>query len=133
MTPRTHTFFVKSNSPLTKNLLNKIHKKGYSRIPVYSNSKDHVIGILYSKDLITIDPKAKVLVKKVMRKNVHFISEHKRLGSVLDQFKKKRVHIFVVTDKFKGVSGIVTLEDVLEEIVGEIVDEDDQIQDMRKI
>jgi len=102
-------------------------------MPVYSSTKDKVVGILYSKDLITIDPKSKIPVKKVMRKNVHFISENKRLGVVLEQFKKKRVHIFVVKDKFHGVSGIVTLEDVLEEIVGEIVDEYDKIKDMRNI
>ena len=126
MTPRTNTFFIRSSAHLTKKLLAKIHKKGHSRIPVYSSTKDKVIGILYSKDLITINEDEEVLVNKIMRKNVHFISENKRLSKVLALFKKKKVHIFIVKDKFHGVAGIVTLEDVLEEIVGEIVDEHDE-------
>ncbi len=133
MTPRTNTFFVNSGSLLTKKVLEKIHKKGHSRMPVYSNSKDKIVGILYSKDLIALDPKEKVSVKKIMRKNIHFISENKRLGNVLDMFKNKKVHLFIVRDQFKGVSGIVTLEDVLEEIVREIVDEYDKSKDMRKV
>ena len=131
MTPKINTFFIRKNSLLTKKLLEQIHEKGHSRMPVYSNTRDKVVGILYSKDLITIDPEDQIPVKKMTRKNVHIISKDKKLDKVLNLFKKKKIHLFIVKDKFKGVAGIVTLEDVLEEIVGEIVDEYDKIKDMR--
>jgi metal transporter CNNM len=131
MTPRINTFFLKGDGVLDNSLISKILEKGNSRIPVYGQAPDKVIGILYAKDLIAVS-KRMVRVKDVMRKKIHYIKETDLLGTVLSQFKKKRVHLFVVLDEFKGVAGIVTLEDVLEEIVGEIMDEYDVKKDMRK-
>jgi metal transporter CNNM len=131
MTPRVNTFFIRKNAVLNKNMLKKIHKQGHSRIPIYGKTKDKIVGVLYAKDLMTINPKEDILVSKIMRKEIHIISENQKLGRVLNKFKKEKVHLFIVHGKFGGVSGIITLEDVIEEIVGEIVDEHDHRRDMR--
>ncbi len=133
MTPRVNTFFLKKSAVLNKRTLKLVQSKGHSRIPVFDKTRDVVVGILYSKDLIPIDPDDNELVGNVMRKKVHTISENDPLDSVLNRFKKEKVHIFEVVDDFGGMSGIITLEDVLEEIVGEIVDEYDTQVDMRKM
>jgi len=133
MTPRVNTFFIRDTAKLTPKLLQMIHKKGHTRIPVYKTLRDKIVGMLYVKDLIKIDPYQEVPVGEVMRKEVHYIGEEAKLDKVLNLFKEKRRHLFVVRDDFKGISGIVTLEDVLEEIVGEIVDEFDEKVDMRKV
>ncbi len=133
MTPRINTFFLKQSTILTKRTLQRIKTKGHSRIPVFDKTRDTVKGVLYSKDLIPVDPDDKKLVKEIMRKNVHTIKENNPLDSVLNRFKREKVHLFVVVDQFGGMAGIITLEDVLEEIVGEIVDEFDTQVDMRKI
>ncbi len=133
MTPRVNTFFVSKRASLTRHLMEEIHLKGHSRIPVYAGTRDKIVGMLYSKDMIVLDPDDKVPISGVMRKNVLYISENQKLDRVLNLFKKKRTHLFVVRNKFKEVVGIVTLEDILEEIVGEIIDEYDRIKDMRKV
>ena len=133
MTPRVNIFFVNKSQILTKTILKKITKKGHSRIPVFDKTVDDVVGILYAKDLIPIDPRDKVKIESVMRKSVQSITKKKPLDNVLNRFKKQRVHILIVKDQFDGVAGIITLEDVLEEIVGEIVDEFDKVVDMRKL
>ncbi len=133
MTPRVNTFFLKKSTLLNKRTLKSIQRKGHSRIPVFDKTRDEVVGILYSKDLIPVDPDDMEQVGKIMRKKVHNISEKDPLDSVLNRFKKEKVHLFVVIDEFGGMSGIITLEDVLEEIVGEIVDEFDTQEDMRKV
>ncbi|MFC1741992.1 CNNM domain-containing protein [Nanoarchaeota archaeon] len=134
MTPRVHMFRLEDEMVLDKALLQEIHDKGHSRIPVYDDEIDHVVGILFVKDLIVPrTSKKKLKVKDVMRKKVHKIFEHERLDKVFELFKSKKMHMFVVLDEFNGVEGIVTLEDVLEEIVGEIVDEDDHVVNMREL
>ena len=133
MTPRVNTFFINQEATLDRNNLSNIQNYGHSRIPVYCDNQDKVVGLLYAKDLVTVDPSSRVIVKNIMRKNIHFIKENSKLNKVLDEFKQKKVHIFIVLDKYKGVAGIITLEDVLEEIVGEIMDEYDKITDMRKV
>jgi putative hemolysin len=131
MTPRINTFFLNRNNVLDKKTLEAIHAKGYSRIPIFKGDHDHIVGLLYAKDLITIDPDDKKEVSEMMRGEFIAVSEDAKLGHVFDLFKKKRVHLMIVHDEFGGMSGIITLEDVLEEIVGEIVDEHDKKIDMR--
>ena len=131
MTPRKKVFYIKEDDTLTKKKLEEIHKSGHSRVPVYKETKDTIVGLLYTKDLSTITPSKKILVKDVMKHRVHHIQEDDTLDKVLLAFKKKRTHLFLVYDQFKLCTGIVTLEDVLEEIVGEIVDEHDLVVDMR--
>lgn len=127
MTPRMDVVAIDFNTPFT-DLLNNVISSGFSRIPVYKNSFDNVIGILYIKDLL---PFAKSDIsfnfnwKQLIRRPAFFIPENKKINNLLKEFQKKKVHLAVVVDEYGGSSGIVTLEDVIEEIVGEINDEFD--------
>lgn len=132
MTPRINTYSLNEKDLLSKSKLAEIQGKGHSRIPVFDKNKNKVVGILYVKDLIAINPSDKTPVSKVMRKDVVFVNDSDKLDIILNKFRKKRKHLFIVLDEFKNIVGIITLEDVLEEIVGEIVDEYDKIIDMRK-
>lgn len=131
MTPRPKVFFLSKNKFLTKNLLKKISQKGFTRIPVYFKTRDNVVGTLYAKDLISINPNDKIPIRKVMRKKVFYVKENDSLEKVLNLAQEKRVHLFVVKDRFGGISGIITLEDVLEEMVGEIIDEYDLLENIK--
>ena len=132
MTPRVEVYALSADQTLDLNTIRKIYEAGHSRIPVYENDIDHIIGILYSKDLIANDLKDKI-ARDVCRKDVIFVESTKRLDELMNAFKKTRHHLFVVLNEFGGVSGIVTIEDVLEEIIGEeIVDEFDHHEDLQK-
>jgi metal transporter CNNM len=133
MTPRINTYFLRIDETLTRGKIEEIYKKGYSRIPVISKNRNRVIGLLYVKDLALVNPDDRLLVKKVAQRPAHFISKDAKLGNVLEKFQKQRVHMFVVRDEFNDIAGIVTLEDVIEEILGEIVDEYDRHVDMRRV
>jgi metal transporter CNNM len=132
MTPLKNTFFVDRTAKLNRSILASIQKKGHSRIPVIDRKKRKIVGVLYMKDLVAISPVDAVPVKQIMRKDVLRIREVDRLDKVLHAFQQKKVHMFVVNDMNKKFTGIITLEDVLEEIVGEIVDEHDLRADMRE-
>ena len=132
MTPRVKVFFLKENQILNKNLLGLIHKKGFTRIPVFKNSRDKIVGILYSKDLISLDPGDKIKVKEIMRPEYLTIRENEDIEKAIYKAKENKIHLFVVKSKSGGVEGIVTLEDILEEMVGEIIDEYDLIEQARE-
>ncbi len=130
MTPRADMFFIDVSNGLD---IQKILETGFSRIPVIEDSIDHVIGILHVKDLFASfqkiteqkeDPES-LDVKKIMKKP-YFIPEFKKLDSLLHEFKIKKSHMAIVVDEHGGVAGIVTLEDVVEEIIGDISDESDR-------
>jgi magnesium and cobalt transporter len=107
-------------------------KSGHSRFPVIGENKDEVIGILLAKDLLNYqfeDKSDKFSIKDILRPAV-FIPENKRLGILLNEFRKNRNHIAIVVDEYGGVSGLVTIEDVLEQIVGDIEDEHDIEKDV---
>ncbi len=131
MTPRADMFVLDASQPMD---IEQILKTGYSRIPIIEDSIDHVIGILHVKDLFASfqracakdDSDSSLDIRKIMKKP-YFIPESKKLDSLLQEFKQKKNHIAVVVDEHGGVSGIVTLEDVVEEIIGEIVDETDRM------
>jgi CBS domain containing-hemolysin-like protein len=109
-----------------KEALKTIRESGHSRIPVYHDSIDNVIGILYVKDLITQQAlNHNVEVERLLR-DPYFVPETKKLNFLLKEFLDKRVHLAIVVDEYGGTAGLVTLEDILEEIVGEIQDEFDQ-------
>jgi len=131
MTPRVNAHFIEYKEPLNKNTLSEIKKIGHSRIPVYKKDKDNVLGLLYAKDLIPLDPDNKILVYKQMRKKVIYVNEDERLPVVLQKFNKTKKHLFIVKNKFNGVAGVITLEDVIEEIFGEIIDEYDKVIDIK--
>tara|TARA_B100001964_G_scaffold135013_1_gene149074 strand:+ start:503 stop:1807 length:1305 start_codon:yes stop_codon:yes gene_type:complete len=108
-----------------ENVIELVVDSGFSRIPVYNNKFDDVIGILYVKDLIPyIDEKNNFNWKKLIR-TAFFVPETKMINDLLKEFQEKKIHLAIVVDEYGGTSGIVTLEDILEEIVGEINDEFD--------
>ena len=124
MIPRIDVDFI--NVRITEQeLYERIAESGHSRFPVYSDSIDNVIGILYVKDLIKVIAKNEpVDLEKIIRK-AFFVPESKRIDSLLREFKRRHVHIAVAIDEYGGISGIVCLEDIIEEIVGDIQDEFD--------
>lgn len=133
ITPRTVVCAISDDTVLDKNTLEKIKEEGFTRMPVYHGKIDNVIGILYAKDLINIRPGTKV--KNVYKKeNVMTISRDEKLDVLLNLFIKSKTHIAFVKNQYQGLDGVVTLEDVLEEIIRkEIVDETDKVADMQEM
>jgi len=105
-------------------VINHIQEWGYSRIPVFEDSLDNINGVLYVKDLLTYLDKDDLNWKSKIRP-AFFVPENKKINDLLQEFRSKKIHLAIVVDEYGGTSGIVTLEDVLEEIVGEISDEYD--------
>lgn len=124
MTPRADMFVLQADEPPQ---LEEIVKSGYTRIPVIGEDIDHVVGIVNIKDLFlhfaTSNEKADI--RKIMMPP-YFVPENKKLDTLLQQFKMRKIHMAIVIDEHGGVSGLITLEDALEELVGEIVDETDK-------
>jgi gliding motility-associated protein GldE len=110
-------------------LMATILESGYSRIPVYHESFDNVTGILYVKDLLPHLNREDNFNWQQLQRPAFFIPENKRIGDLLQEFQVKKIHLAVAVDEYGGTSGIVTLEDILEEIVGEINDEFDSESD----
>ena len=123
MKPRIDIFAL-SDDETYKNVLEMILKNGYSRNPVYHESIDNIIGVLYAKDLLAHLDKAKFKWQDLLR-DPFFVPENKKLDDLLSEFQEKKNHLAIVVDEYGGTSGIVTLEDVIEEIVGDINDEFD--------
>jgi putative hemolysin len=125
MTPRPDIFALEASEPLTA-ALPKIKEARFSRVPVYEGSIDQIIGVLYAKDLLPYsrhpDP---VMRMRDMLHPVYFVPESKRIDELLGEFQRNKVHMAIVVDEYGGVSGLVTMEDALEELVGEIIDEFD--------
>lgn len=126
MTPRADMFVINENEDLK---LEEIIKSGFTRIPVIKGDIDHVIGILNIKDLFMhqATSKEEIDVRKIMREP-YFVPNNKKLDNLLQQFKERKQHMAIIVDEYGGVSGLITLEDALEEIVGEIIDETDKFE-----
>ncbi len=107
-------------------LLNKIKKTGYSRIPIYRETIDNIEGILYIKDLLPYLEREKEFAWQSLLRPGYFVPENKMIDALLKDFQEKRVHMAVVVDEYGGTSGLITMEDIIEEIVGEINDEFDE-------
>ena len=106
---------------------------GYSRIPVYDTSQDQIIGILYSKDLLPyIDSKNPDFRWQSLLREPYFVPESRMIDDLLEDFRKRKIHIAIVVDEYGGTQGIVTLEDIIEQIVGDIDDEYDDVTSMYK-
>jgi len=103
-----------------------INDSGYSRIPVYIDSFDNVSGILYIKDLLAHSHKTKAFKWQTLIRPPFYVPDTKKISSLLEEFQKNKIHLAIVVDEYGGTSGIVTLEDILEEIVGDISDEFDE-------
>ncbi len=109
-----------------KNVIKLIIDSGYSRIPVYQSSEDNIRGILYIKDLLPHLDKSDTFRWQSLVRPAYFVPETKKIDDLLADFQKDRIHIAIVVDEFGGTSGLVTMEDILEEIVGDISDEYDE-------
>jgi len=125
MRPRTEIEAI-SNTLNFREVLNHIEEMGYSRVPVYDTTLDNVEGILHIKDLLPfIDQNENFNWQELLRKPF-FVPENKKLDDLLNDFQSKKMHMSIVVDEYGGTSGLATLEDILEEIVGDITDEFDE-------
>ena len=135
MQPRVDVIAVDFQSTY-KELLQVLQKSGYSRIPVYNENFDQITGLLYVKDLLGhLEEENDYEWQELLRTEILYVPESKKIDDLLKEFQAKRLHMAVVVDEYGGTSGIVTLEDIMEEIIGEIRDEfDDEIElDYQKI
>jgi len=134
MIPRTDVDAISIEEPFEE-IVKIVIRSGHSRIPVYDSTIDNVIGFLYAKDLLPYFAKKtnNVDIKKLLRP-VLFVPEGKMIDDLLKEFRHKKVHIAVVVDEYGGMAGIVCLENILEEIVGEIQDEyDNEEEEIKKL
>ena len=121
MTPRTEIVALPAEADLPT-VLDMVRTKGHSRIPVYEGTIDTILGVLYAKDLLGRTEEGPFQLRAVMRK-ASFIPESKLVRDLLREFQKQKVHIAIVLDEYGGTAGLATIEDILEELVGEITDE----------
>ena len=130
MVPRTDMVCCSADADLEE-LRNLILQTGHSRIPLYEGSLDRILGVLYAKDLLRYwgAESRELDLREVMRK-AYFIPETNRIESLLDIFRVQRVHIAIVVDEYGGTSGLITIEDLIEEIIGDIQDEYDVETDL---
>ncbi len=124
MQPRTDIFAVEINEDF-ETILPKIVEHGYSRIPVFEESLDNIKGILYAKDLLPYKNQSHLKWQDILREP-YFVPENKKLDDLLSEFKSKKMHLAIVVDEYGGTSGLISMEDIIEEIVGEISDEFDE-------
>ncbi|PIU45041.1 MAG: hypothetical protein COS95_06070 [Ignavibacteriales bacterium CG07_land_8_20_14_0_80_59_12] len=125
MVPRPEVFAVDIHTSRDE-LLELLAEEGYSRVPVYDGTIDNVLGVIYTKDLLALLQHRNVIVLEDIVRPAYFVPETKRLGALLREMQTQHIHLALVIDEYGGVEGIVTLEDILEEIVGEIRDEYDE-------
>jgi putative hemolysin len=129
MRPRVDVIAIEFTTDFEK-LLEIINESGYSRIPVYEETFDSIKGVLYAKDLLLHLNKPKQFRWQSLIRPPYFIPESKKIDDLLEEFQNEKVHMAIVVDEYGGISGIVTLEDILEEIIGEINDEFDDDDDL---
>lgn len=131
MVPRNRMFALDVDENREK-IIEKVIEEGYSRIPVYKDTIDNIIGIIYSKDIISAAEHKNIIVLQDIIRPAHFIPETKHIGDLLKDLQKKHIHLGIVVNEHGGVEGLITLEDIIEEIVGEIEDEYDTDSDRVK-
>jgi CBS domain containing-hemolysin-like protein len=124
MIPRNHMVAINIDDPREK-IFQVVTEEGYSRVPVYKETIDNIVGIIYTKDLISAAEHRELIMLQDIIRPVYFVSATKQIGNLLKEMQRKKVHMAIVVDEFGGVEGLVTMEDIIEEIVGEIQDEYD--------
>ncbi len=129
MKPRTETFLLNINTPIME-ALDKLLRENYSRVPVYEENPDNIIGILYMRDMLA-EAKIKGFENIEIRSILHkpyFVIENKPIDDLFKELQSKKIHMAVLIDEYGGFSGIVTIEDLIEEVMGEINDEYDELE-----
>lgn len=130
MVPRIDVLALEVNTPIDE-ALDALKRSGHSRVPVFKDSVDNILGLLYAKDLLGIWREGRREVSLIDHlRDAYFIPEAKKVDELLAELQAKRIHMAIVVDEYGGVAGIVTLEDIVEEIVGEIRDEYDQAEEL---
>jgi len=130
MVPRIEVLVLDINATLGEARATFIHA-GHSRVPVYEDTVDNVIGLLYAKDLLSIRKDDEVIANhRDMLRLAYFVPEAKKVDELLAEMQTRNMHMAIVVDEYGGVAGVVTLEDIVEEIIGEIRDEYDQSEEM---
>ncbi len=126
MVPRTEMVCIEAQEPL-QTVAQTMVREGHSRVPVYQGDVDHVLGFVTARDVLRFSPSQEPgpPVRELMRP-AYFVPETMTLASLLREFRRRRIHLAIAVDEYGGVSGLATLEDVLEEIVGDIHDEYDE-------
>ncbi|GAB3529234.1 hemolysin family protein [Pontibacter brevis] len=133
LVPRTKVVAV-DVSISEQELMELIFNEGYSRLPVYNGNIDNIVGILYVKDILSIVRRGEAINVEELMRPAYFVPETKKINLLLKQFQRRHMHMAVATDEFGGVSGIVTIEDIIEELVGEIQDEyDEEVPIVQKV
>ena len=129
MVPRTEIYALDGNLTIAEAIEEISEEYTYSRIPVYEETIDHVIGIVYIKDVLLSNQKKNTKIKNLVR-DAFFVPETKPVNELFEELRKNRTQIAIVVDEYGGTSGIATMEDILEEIVGEIYDEYDEVEEI---
>ena len=124
MVPRTHIAAMDVTAP-SNDLVKLLVEGGYSRVPVYEGSLDTILGIVHAKDLLTLMEHRDLIILRDLLRSVYYVPETKPIDDLLREFQHRKVHIAIVVDEFGSTAGLVTMEDILEELVGEIQDEYD--------
>ena len=124
MCPRVDMFALKKTSSIS-DIIEKVINKGFSRVPVYEKNMDKILGVLYVKDLLPYLEDKNFNWTQLLRAPL-YVPENKKLDDLLNEFKAKKIHMAIVVDEYGGTSGLITLEDVMEEIFGELNDEFDE-------
>ena len=131
LTPRVDVVFIDVNDDVDE-IKKTISSERFSRIPVYEDNIDNIIGILYTRDYLEALTNGKTPNIRELMQPPYFVYKTRKLSALLADFKRKRIHIALVADEYGGILGIATMEDLLEELVGEIWDEDEEIEQQYK-
>jgi len=124
MVPRNHMIAININETRDK-IFQIVIEEGFSRLPVYKDTIDNIIGIIYTKDLISAAEHRELITLQDIIRPAYFAASTKQIGNLLKELQKNKVHMAIVVDEYGGVEGLITIEDIIEEIVGEIQDEYD--------
>jgi len=132
MIPRPDVVAVNIELPRER-LIRTVVEEGYSRMPVYKGSVDNILGVVYAKDLLGLREHGELIIIQDLIRPAFFVPETRKISSLMRELQKNRMHMAVVVDEFGGLQGVVTMEDIIEEIVGEIHDEyDEEVRDVEQ-
>jgi putative hemolysin len=130
MIPRPDIVALNADAP-AESIIRVVLEEGYSRMPAYRGTIDNIVGIVYTKDLLSLHEYRNIIILQDILRPAYFVPETKKISQLMRELQQKKLHLAVVIDEFGGTEGIITMEDILEEIVGEIHDEyDEELKDV---